>query len=190
MRVAPGDANGFERPAPLWLEIGFGNGELLTHLATTMPGVNFIGSEVYPPGMGRLLRALKHNEIGHVQVVMDDAVTFLHTQVVDGALDRVLLMFPDPWPKKRHHKRRIVNAEFAALLARKLAVGGVFHAATDWEPYKEHMLEVLEACPQLRNMAGASECAQRPDYRTITHFENRGLKLGHGVWDLMYQRIE
>lgn len=180
--------NGFAGVAPLWLEVGFGNGDMLVSLATSMPAVNFIGVEVYRAGVGRLLQNLQKNDIRNVRVVIDDALVFLTEQIADAALDQVLLLFPDPWQKKRHHKRRIVNAEFAELLVAKLAPGGVFHAATDSQNYATHMLEVLDRHPRLVNLGGAGQYSPRPDYRIETRFEQRGRALGHGVWDLLYQR--
>lgn len=126
---------GFAAPAPVWLEIGFGNGDMLMRLAQLMPAKNFIGVEVHRPGVGRLLHNIQTRTFNNVRVVMDDAVEFLNNQVADNTIERILLLFPDPWHKKRHHKRRIVNGEFAQLLAAKLTSGGVFHAATDWQDY-------------------------------------------------------
>ena len=186
--LSAGGKGAFPRSAPLWLEIGFGNGDTLGHLALSMPGVNFIGAEVYPPGIGRLLRGLRRNNLDNVRVIADDAVQFLADKVADGILQRVLLLFPDPWPKKRHHKRRIVNAEFVELLSVKLCLGGVFHVATDWKEYAEHMLELLDAHPKLVNLSGSGQYSKAPDYRIETHFERRGRTLGLGVWDLLYRR--
>lgn len=186
--IAAGETNGFARPAPIWLEIGFGNGDMLLRLATLMPAINFIGAEVHRPGVGRLLHHMRANALTNIRVIMDDAVQFLTDQVADNTIERILLLFPDPWHKKRHHKRRIVNAEFAALLADKLIPGGVFHAATDWQDYAEHMLEVLNAHPQLVNLGGEAHYSPMPDYRIETRFERRGRALGHGVWDLLYRR--
>ena len=187
-KITAGDA-GFSSSAPLWLEIGFGNGDMLLNLASAMPDINFIGAEVHPPGVGRLLLNVDKEALRNVRVVDRDAVQFIEEQVADGALDRVLLFFPDPWHKKRHHKRRIVNEAFAGLLSRKLSPGGVFHAATDWQEYAEHMLEVLDAHPKLENSAGRGSYSPTPDYRIQTRFEHRGRALGHGVWDLIYRRI-
>ncbi len=186
-KVAARRKNGFAVVAPLWLEIGFGNGDMLAGLATSMPEINFIGAEVHRPGVGRLLQNLRNNDIRNVRVVTDDAVDFLTDRVADGAFDRVLLMFPDPWHKKRHHKRRIVNPDFADLVATKLAPGGVFHAATDSRGYAEHMLGVLDAHPRWANLRGAGQYSPPPDYRIETRFERRGRDLGHEVWDLLYQ---
>jgi len=178
----------FGRGAPLILEIGFGNGEQLRGAAQHEPDANHIGIEVHGPGVGRLLNSLDEDGATNVRVYRHDAVDVLTHEIADASLRQVRLYFPDPWPKKRHHKRRIVQPAFAALIARKLAPGGLFHLATDWEEYALHMREVLEAEPALRNAAGPGEWSPTPAWRRETHFERRGLKLGHGVWDLVYER--
>lgn len=188
--IVGGKKNGFASPAPLWLEVGFGNGDMLASLATCMPSINFIGAEVHRPGVGRLLQHLQKNAICNVRVVLDDAVDFLTDRVAEAALDRVLLFFPDPWHKTRHHKRRIVSLEFADLLATRLAPGGIFHSATDCGSYARHMLDVLDAHPLLHNLAGTGKYSARPEYRIETHFEQRGRALGHAVWDMLYRRAE
>ena len=180
----------FGRVAPLVLEIGFGNGEQLRHAAQNEPGANHIGIEVHGPGVGRLLNALDADGATNVRVYRHDAVDVLTNEVADASLAQVRLYFPDPWPKKRHHKRRIVQPAFAALVARKLAPGGTFHLATDWENYKDHMLEVLDANPSFRNTAGKGGTAPCPPWRRDTHFERRGTKLGHGTWDLVYAKVD
>lgn len=180
----------FGRRVPRTLEIGFGNGASLLAMAQAEPEHDFLGIEVHRPGVGRLLHELDARGLTNVRVIAQDAAEVLEQHLPDGSLDRVLLFFPDPWPKKRHHKRRIVQAAFAALVARKLGIGGRFHMATDWEDYAGHMLEVMEQAPGLRNVAGAGAFAARPEYRIVTHFEARGTRLGHGVWDLIYERVE
>jgi len=178
----------FGRSAPITLEIGFGNGASLAEMAAQDPHSDFIGIEVHRPGVGRLLMELQQRAIGNVRVFCHDAVEVLERKIPDAALDRVLLLFPDPWPKKKHHKRRILQPAFVALIARKLKAGGLFHMATDWEPYAEHMLELMEASPGFVNCNGQGRYSARPDYRPVTKFERRGQRLGHGVWDLLYRR--
>lgn len=177
----------FGRQAPRALEIGFGDGATLVELATGSPGTDFIGVEVHPPGIGRCLLELEARGISNVRVIAHDAVEVLQSQLAPGSLDEVLLYFPDPWPKKRHHKRRIVQPAFAALVASRLKPGGVFRLATDWAPYAEWMLEVLNAEPALENAADRARFIERPD-RGLTRFENRGRRLGHQVFDLEYRR--
>lgn len=181
------------RPAPVVLEIGFGNGEALRFAAKQDPSRNYIGVEVHAPGVGRVLNALAEDGSDHVRVYRHDAVEVLEHEIADGALDEggldeIRIYFPDPWHKKRHHKRRLVQPDFAALLVRKLRIGGRLHLATDWEAYAEHMWDVLDATPGLRNVAGPRGAVPRPQWRPQTHFETRGQKLGHGVWDLLYVR--
>jgi tRNA (guanine-N7-)-methyltransferase len=178
----------FGRVAPLVFEIGFGNGEALRFAAKQDPSRNYVGLEVHAPGVGRLLNALADDGSDHVRVYRHDAVEVLEREVADGTLDQIRIYFPDPWHKKRHNKRRLVQPEFAALLARKLRDGGRLHLATDWEAYAEHMWDVLDATPGLRNVAGPRGTVPRPEWRPQTHFETRGRKLGHGVWDLLYAK--
>ena len=178
----------FGRAAPLVLEIGFGNGEQLHFAAANEPGVNHLGVEVHGPGVGRLLNALAADAIDHVRVYRHDAVEVLRDEIADGALAGVRIYFPDPWPKTRHHKRRLVQPAFAALLARKTQAGGTLHLATDWHDYAVQMREVLDASPGWRNLAGGEGWSARPPWRRETHFERRGLKLGHAVHDLVYER--
>lgn len=170
------------------LEIGFGNGELLAQLAMANPDCDYLGIEVHRPGVGHLLQLLEREAIANVRIIRHDAVEVLNEQLGPGTLDQVLLFFPDPWPKKRHHKRRIVQPAFAQLVADRLKPDGIFHLATDWENYAEQMLEVLEACAPLENCSGAGKFAERPASRPETKFERRGRRLGHGVWDLLYRR--
>lgn len=180
----------FGRAAPLVFEIGFGNGEALRFAAKQDPSRNYVGLEVHAPGVGRLLNALADDGSDHVRVYRHDAVEVLEREVADGTLDEIRIYFPDPWHKKRHNKRRLVQPEFAALLVRKLRDGGRLHLATDWEAYAEHMWDVLDATPGLRNVAGPRGAVPRPEWRPQTHFETRGQKLGHGVWDLLYAKAD
>ncbi|MCG8434533.1 MAG: tRNA (guanosine(46)-N7)-methyltransferase TrmB [Gammaproteobacteria bacterium] len=178
----------FGRQAPCWLEIGFGNGENLVRLASQYPDCNFIGIEVHSPGVGRLLGELKKNNLRNLRVSRHDAKDVLTHQIPDASLDCLLLLFPDPWPKKRHHKRRIVQPEFVTLVANKLKTGGRFHLATDWANYAEHMLDVLSNEPLLHNCAPAGGYIRRPEERFPTKFEARGQALGHKVYDLLFER--
>jgi tRNA (guanine-N7-)-methyltransferase len=178
----------FGRAAPRVLEIGFGNGEALRFAAQHDAERNLIGVEVHAPGVGRLLNALAQDGSDHVRLYHHDAVEVLTHEIADASLDEIRIYFPDPWHKKRHNKRRLVQPEFAALLVRKLAPGGRLHLATDWHDYAEQMWDVLDAAPGLENRAGPRGHVPRPDWRPQTHFETRGQKLGHGVWDLLYDR--
>lgn len=181
-------ANLFGDHSPITLEIGFGDGVSLATMAANAPEQNFIGIEVHRPGVGRLLHLIEENNLTNLKVMDDDAVEIIKNRIPDGSLDRVQLFFPDPWHKKRHNKRRIVQDEFVKLIASKLSQNGVFHLATDWEPYAEHMAEVMEASADFKSHA-ATAYSPKPDARPTTKFETRGLKLGHGVWDLLYQKI-
>lgn len=179
----------FGRQAPHTLEIGFGNGASLAAMAEQEPDTDFIGIEVHRPGVGHLLLELERRGLKNVRIICDDAVQVLKNCLPDESLDRVLLFFPDPWPKKRHHKRRIVQPAFIELLARKLKSGGILHMATDWENYAGHMLAVMAQTEAFRNCAGRGNFSQRPAYRPATRFEQRGQRLGHGVWDLLFERM-
>lgn len=178
----------FGREAPVTLEIGFGNGESLAALAEAHPDRDFLGIEVHRPGVGHLMLRAEAAGLENIRIVCRDAVEVLEHGIADAALDEVLLYFPDPWPKKRHHKRRIVQPAFVELVARKLRPGGVFRLATDWQDYAEHMLAVLEACAALRNLSSSGGHAPRPESRPLTRFELRGQRLGHEVWDLAFTR--
>ncbi|HEY5781928.1 MAG TPA: tRNA (guanosine(46)-N7)-methyltransferase TrmB [Lysobacter sp.] len=178
----------FGRKARRVLEIGFGNGEALRYAGQHDKDRDLIGIEVHAPGVGRLLNALAEDGSDHVRVYHHDAVEVLRNEIADGSLDEVRIYFPDPWHKKRHNKRRLVQPEFARLIAGKLAVGGRLHLATDWHDYAEQMWDVLDATPGLINRAGPRGSVPRPEWRPQTHFETRGQKLGHGVWDLLYDR--
>ncbi len=178
----------FARQAPRVLEIGFGNGEALAWAAEHDTGRDFIGIEVHRPGVGRLMNTLAGLGADHVRVYRHDAVEVLAHEIAPGALSEVRLWFPDPWPKKRHHKRRMVQPAWAELVASRVAPGGLLHLATDWAEYADHMLEVMEAAPDWLNQAGAGHYSARPSWRIQTHFEHRGLRLGHEVRDLIYLR--
>lgn len=179
----------FGRTAPVTFEIGFGNGESLVALASAHLDRNYVGLEVHPPGVGHLLLRCEAERIDNVRVVCEDAVQVLQQRVPDGSLDEVLLYFPDPWPKKRHHKRRIVQPPFVELVVRRLKPGGVLRMATDWQPYAEHMLATAGANTQLRNESKSGDFVPRPESRPVTRFERRGHRLGHGVWDLAFRRV-
>jgi tRNA (guanine-N7-)-methyltransferase len=179
----------FGRDAPRTLEIGFGNGDNLAALAANHPERDYIGAEVHAPGVGHLLRAAEAHGITNLRVIQQDAVEILRERIAPGSLDAILVLFPDPWHKKRHHKRRLVNAEFAALAAARLAVGGTLQLATDWTPYAEWMLEVLNAAPGLRNRSPDGGYVPRNPDRVRTRFEARGERLGHAVHDLCFERI-
>jgi len=176
----------FGRSAPTIVEIGFGMGETSAAIAAAQPQHNFLGIEVHAPGVGSLLKQIEAFQLRNVRIVQHDAVEVLRHMLAPNSLHGVHLFFPDPWPKKRHHKRRLVQPEFAALVAARLKSGGYLHCATDWQEYAEQMLAVLEADPLLKNSVGGF--AARPSYRPLTKFEKRGLKLGHGVWDLVFLR--
>jgi tRNA (guanine-N7-)-methyltransferase len=178
----------FGRNEPRVLEIGFGNGASLVQMAATHIDHDYLGIEVHRPGVGALLLMVEEQNLSNVRVICDDAVEVLKHRIEDGSLDRVQLFFPDPWHKKRHHKRRIVQPAFVALIAQKLKPGGLFHLATDWEDYAFHMVEVMNSSVDFKNTASDGDFVARPDYRPLTKFEQRGQRLGHGVWDLIYQK--
>jgi tRNA (guanine-N7-)-methyltransferase len=187
---APRDfAAAFGRDAPRVLEIGFGNGEQLVHAAQAEPARNFIGVEVHRPGVGRLLNALAQADVGNVRVYHHDAVEVLEREIVAQSLAEVRIYFPDPWPKKRHQKRRLIQPDFVALLASRTTLGGRLHLATDWADYAEHMQSVLDSASGWRREAHHEASTPRPAWRIDTHFERRGVRLGHGVWDLVYERV-
>ena len=178
----------FGRTAPRTLEIGFGDGESLVALAAAHPDRDYLGIEVHRPGVGHLMLRAEELGLGNVRAICRDAVEVLQQCVPPASLDELLLYFPDPWPKKRHHKRRIVQPEFVALVASRLRPGGVLRMATDWQPYAEHMLEVASGCATLRNESPDASYVQRPESRPVTKFERRGHRLGHGTWDLAFSR--
>lgn len=179
----------FGNTAPVTLEIGFGNGETLAQMAQAEPARNFVGIEVHTPGVGHLLHLLLDRGINNVRVMNSDAVEVIQQRIPVASLDRVQLYFPDPWHKKRHNKRRIVQPEFVSLLASRLKPGGIFHMATDWEDYAQQMASVMQASPDFHTLVtDGGPFSPRPDFRPLTKFEQRGLRLGHGVWDLLYTK--
>jgi tRNA (guanine-N7-)-methyltransferase len=178
----------FGRRAPRVVEIGFGNGANLIHMAGVRPEADFLGVEVHRPGVGRVLLEIERLGLTNVRVSNHDAVEVIGEQLPEASLDEILVLFPDPWHKKRHHKRRLLNAAFVALLATRLKSGGLLRAATDWEPYAQQMLEVLSGCALLENTAADGAYVPRPESRQATRFERRGERLGHGVWDLAFRR--
>lgn len=179
-------AKAFTREAPVILEIGFGMGETTAEIAHRRSDENFLGVEVFNAGVGALARRLEDRNLTNVRIIQHDAVEVVRDMIPPGSLAGIHVYFPDPWPKKRHHKRRLLQPPFVALLAERLAPGGYMHCATDWEAYAEQMLEVLSGEATLANTAEGY--APRPDYRPQTKFETRGLRLGHGVWDLVFKR--
>ncbi len=179
----------FGRAAPLHLEIGFGDGRALLHMAEQNPHCNFIGAEVHRPGVGRLLLQLEARQLTNVKVFCDDGLAVLSLGVAPRSLQAIYLYFPDPWAKKKHHKRRIVQPAFVELVASRLVGGGAFHFATDWQPYAEQALQCLEQSGQFENCAGANRFAPRRPARPVTKFERRGRHLGNPVWDMVMRRI-
>ena len=179
----------FGRTAPLVLEIGFGMGASLHQMLQAEPDKDFIGIEVHPPGAGRLISDAGKEGLTNLRIYLADAIDVLDDCIPNHSLDRVQLYFPDPWHKKKHNKRRIVQPAFVSKIASKLKPGGVFHLATDWEPYAEHMMEIMTAASGFENTQGAGKFAPRPDYRPVTKFEKRGERLGHGVWDLLFKKV-
>ena len=176
----------FGRRAPHILEIGFGMGETSAMIAAANPQNDYVGVEVHTPGVGSLCKLVAEKGLANQRIIQHDAVEVLRDMIPEGVLDGVHIFFPDPWPKARHHKRRLLQPPLVATLARRLKPGGYIHCATDWENYAEQMLEVLSSEPMLQNTADGY--APRPDYRPLTKFEQRGLRLGHGVWDLVFRR--
>ena len=176
----------FGRRAPLVVEIGFGMGQATAQIAALQPDTDFLGIEVHPPGVGALLQRIEEASLSNLRLVQHDAVAVLEQMMAPASLAAVHVFFPDPWHKTKHHKRRLIQTPLVALLASRLQPGGRLHCATDWQPYAEQMLEVLSAEPALVNSQAGY--AMRPDYRPLTKFEQRGLQLGHGVWDLVFTR--
>ena len=178
----------FSRTAPLILEIGFGMGEATAHIAALKKNLNFIACEVHPPGVGKLMLRLEEQQLSNVRIVQHDAVEVLGQMVEPASLAGVHIFFPDPWHKKRHNKRRLIQAPLVELLTSRMKPGAYIHCATDWQPYAEQILEVLNAQPALQNTAPNGQYAEKPDYRPLTKFEQRGLRLGHGVWDIVFTK--
>lgn len=179
----------FGRKAPVIVEIGFGNGEATWRTAEAHPEQDFIGVEVHRPGIGRLLLALAHHGLDNVRIACMDAVEFIRDWTAPASLDGVRIYFPDPWPKKRHHKRRLVQPPFVAALASRMAPGAILHIATDWAPYAEYMSEVLAAGDAFCNLSQSGDYSPRPEWRPETRYERRGRNLGHRVYDLVYERV-
>jgi len=178
----------FDRSAEVIVEVGFGNGESTWRMALDEPEKNFIGIEVHEPGVGQLLMALEEHAIENVRVVCADAVPFLQNRIAPGSLAGVRIYFADPWPKKRHHKRRIIQPEFVEQLARCINGGGILHMATDWQPYADHILEVMQSSSDFVNLSPTGDYCETPEWRPYTKYEKRGEQLGHEVRDLLYQR--
>jgi tRNA (guanine-N7-)-methyltransferase len=183
-------AAAFGRVAPRCLEIGFGAGEVIGSLAENHPDIDYLGIEVHRSGVGRLLLRAHQSQLKNLRVICDDAVDVLRDHIPDESFDEVLVFFPDPWHKKRHHKRRLIEPAFVSIVAAKLRVGGTLRLATDWQAYAEQMLAVCNANPMLRSLSPDLNFVARPEFRAPTRFERRGERLGHGVWDLAYSRRE
>ena len=178
----------FKRSAPTVLEIGFGMGEATAYIAANAPRQNFLCCEVHTPGVGALLKRIEEQGLTNIRILQHDAVEVIDHMLAPGSLDGVQIFFPDPWHKKKHNKRRLIQAPLIAKLAARLKPGGYLHCATDWQPYAEKILEVLSAEPMLANTS-PNGFAPKPDYRPLTKFENRGIKLGHGVWDVVFKKV-
>lgn len=176
----------FNNENPVTLEIGFGNGTSLAQMAEESPEKNFIGIEVHQPGVGHLLRLIQEKGLNNIRVFDCDAIDVLNNAIPNNCIDCVQLFFPDPWHKKRHHKRRIVQKKFLSLIHDKLSIDGIFHVATDWENYAEHILDTLNKHESFENIV-ATDFVDRPEHRPLTKFEQRGHRLGHGVWDIMFK---
>ena len=179
----------FGNTAPVVLEIGIGNGDALAHCAQADPNRNYIGAEVHAPGVGHVLLAIESANLTNARIFHGDAVTLLSEQIDDASLNQVNIWFPDPWHKARHNKRRLIQPAFVDDLVQKLEVGGLLHLATDWQPYAEHMMAVLSESAALKNCAEAGSFTAKPAWRPSTHFERRGERLGHGVWDLVFRKV-
>jgi tRNA (guanine-N7-)-methyltransferase len=190
--VTPGEpidwTSHFEREAPLVAEIGFGMGHALAQMAAAQPEFNFVGIEVHRPGVGSLLADIEEQSLSNLRIIHFDAVELFTHVFLPNTFTRIQIFFPDPWPKKRHHKRRLIQAEFTKHLVDKCIDGGIIHCATDWEDYALQILDVLESTPDLVNCQGPKQFSPKPDYRPLTKFEARGQRLGHGVWDICYKK--
>jgi tRNA (guanine-N7-)-methyltransferase len=178
----------FGRRAPRCLEIGFGVGEVIGNLAEANPHIDYLGVEVHRPGVGRLLLRAAQARLGNLRVICHDAVEVLRDGIADESFDEILVFFPDPWHKKRHHKRRLIDPAFAALMSAKLRAGGILRLATDWQDYAEQMLAACNSEPRLESLSPDDTYVPRPGFRPPTRFERRGVRLGHGVWDLAYTK--
>ena len=178
----------FKRNAPTVLEIGFGMGEATAHIASLMPQTNFLCCEVHTPGVGALLKRIEEQNLTNIRILQHDAVEVMDEMLEPNSLDGVHIFFPDPWHKKKHNKRRLIQAPLIAKLVTRIKPDGYLHCATDWQPYAEQILEVLSAEPMLANTSPDGYAA-KPDYRPLTKFENRGIKLGHGVWDVVFKKV-
>lgn len=178
----------FGRQAPLWIEIGFGNGDALLHMAAQNPAINILGIEVHSAGIGHALLGIEKRQLSNVRIIQHDAMEVLENMIAADSIARVLLFFPDPWHKKRHHKRRIVQKDFTDSIARILMSGGLLHCATDWEDYAVWMMDQLDPDDRFSNTAGSGNKSERPSWRPDTRFEKRGQKLGHEVTDLIFER--
>lgn len=179
----------FDQQQALVVEIGFGMGGSLSEMVAAAPDLNFLGIEVHRPGVGALMALALEQNVGNLKVFCEDANAVFKEHIADNSIHRLQLYFPDPWHKVRHNKRRLVQPEFVQAIRPKLEIGGVFHMATDWEPYAKHMMKVMEAAEGFRNVSGDNTYAEHPDYRPYTKFEKRGQDLGHGVWDLLFERV-
>ncbi|VAW97110.1 tRNA (guanine(46)-N(7))-methyltransferase [hydrothermal vent metagenome] len=179
----------YQRKAPTHLEIGFGNGQSVSNMAAAHPENNYLGVEVHRPGVGNLLQLIHKQELTNVRVMTDDAFDVLNNNIADNSLAAVYIYFPDPWHKRCHAKRRIINPVFVEMLAAKMEPNGLLHMATDWKDYARHMMKVMNGQPQFKNTAGEAAYSARPEWRTLTKFEQRGHRLGHDVWDLMFTKI-
>jgi len=179
----------FGNDHPVIMEIGFGDGDVTWQMASAHSEENYLGVEVHQPGVGRLLMKLEQERIDNVRIARADAVELLRERIPAGSLSGVRIYFPDPWPKKRHHKRRIVQRPFIGLLAKKMKSGAILHMATDWEPYARHMMEVMHGSPEFENLSPSGDVCPQPEWRPRTKYERRGERLGHTVYDLVYRRI-
>ena len=182
-------AKEYNRKAPTHLEIGFGNGQSVANMAASHPENNYLGVEVHRPGVGNLLQLVHSQELSNVRVMSDDVFEVLQNNIADNSLAAVYIYFPDPWHKRCHVKRRIVNPVFVEMLSAKMEGGGLLHMATDWKDYAKHMMRVMNDASQFKNSAGANNYSERPEWRTLTKFEQRGHRLGHDVWDLMFTKL-
>ena len=176
----------FSNKNSIIIEIGFGMGETLLHMATTFPEINFIGIEIHMPGIFKTLNSIEKNNLKNVKIYNADAIDVLQHCIPNNAVDKFLIFFPDPWHKKRHHKRRLIQKPFLELVTSKLTVNGIVHIATDWQDYAEHVLEVVSQMPELTNLAEENKFSPRPNYRPLTKFEARGKKLGHEIFDFLF----